>query len=101
MKFSSFRWYQFLRPLFVACGARRGGALLGKHGAGIEAFTVSGVLHVLGTWGGVGSGVECHTTGGFFVLTGTCRFGVQAVDGMSRRDVSGLWCGHLVGAGWA
>lgn len=52
MKFSSFRWYQFLRPLFVACGARRGGALLGKHGAGIEAFTVSGVLHVLGTWGG-------------------------------------------------
>ena len=93
MEFWSFRWHQFFRHMFVVYGARPGGALLGKPGACIGAFVVSGILHDLGIWG-LGHGIECRTTGGFFVLMGVgaaLEFGFKRVTG---RRVGGFW-------GWA
>jgi len=43
--------------MFVVYGVRPGGALLGKPGARIGAFAVSGVLHDVGLWG-LGRGME-------------------------------------------
>jgi hypothetical protein len=93
-EFWSFRWHQFFRHMFVVYGARPGGALLGKPGACIGAFVVSGILHDLGIWG-LGHGIECRTTGGFFVLMGVgaaLEFGFKRVTG---RRVGGFW-----GWGW-
>jgi Membrane bound O-acyl transferase family len=90
-EFWSFRWHQFFRHMFVVYGARPGGALMGKPGACIGAFVVSGIL--FGIWW-LGHGIECRTTDGFFVLMGvgaTLEFGFKRVTG---RRVRGFW-------GWA
>jgi Membrane bound O-acyl transferase family len=90
VEFWSFRWHQFLRQVFVVYGARPGGALLGKPGACIGAFVVSGVLHDFGIWG-LGRGIESCTTGGFFFLMGV---GVALEYGFKRltgRRVGGFW----------
>jgi len=48
----SFRWQQFFRYTFVAFGARPGGALLGRPGAPLGVFGVSGVLNYVDVWRG-------------------------------------------------
>jgi hypothetical protein len=92
-EFWSFRWHQFFRHVFVVFGALPGDALLGRPGALVGAFAVSGVLHDLGMWG-LGRGTEFRSVGGFFVLMGvgaSAELGFRKVTG---RRVGGLW-------GWA
>ena len=91
--FWSFRWHQFFRHLFVVFGARPGGALLGRPGALIGAFTVSAVMHDLGMWG-LGRGTEFTTAGGFFVLMGVGAALEHAFARVTGRSVGGVW-------GWA
>ena len=67
--FWNFRWHQLLRPLFISFGARPGGALLGRPGAVMGAFTVSAITHHIPMWG-IGNGTEFITVGGFFLLMG-------------------------------
>ncbi|KAI0267189.1 hypothetical protein BGY98DRAFT_1084902 [Russula aff. rugulosa BPL654] len=89
----SFRWHQLFRHEFVVFGSQPGRALLGRPGAVVGAFAVSGVLHNLGMWG-LGRGTEFSTIGGFFLLMGvgaTLEYGFKQATG---RRVGGLW-------GWA
>ncbi|KAH9997355.1 hypothetical protein BJV77DRAFT_1059170 [Russula vinacea] len=76
-EFWSFRWHQFFRHVFIVFGSQPGGALLGRPGALVGAFAVSGVMHDVGMWG-LGRGTEFRTV--FRRVTG--------------RRVGGLW-------GWA
>jgi hypothetical protein len=88
-----FRWHQLFRHVFVVFGSQPGQALLGRPGAVVGAFAVSGVLHDLGMWG-IGRGTEFSTVGGFFLLMGvgaTLEHGFKQVTG---RRVGGIW-------GWA
>lgn len=92
-EFWSFRWHQFSRHVFVVFGSQPGGALLGKPGALVGAFAVSGVMHDVGMWG-LGRGTEFRTVGGFFLLMGfgaSLEYGFWKVTG---RRVCGFW-------GWA
>jgi len=88
-----FRWHQLFRHVFVVFGSQPGRALLGRPGALMGAFAVSGVLHDLGMWG-LGGGTEFSTVGGFFLLMGigaALEHGFKQVTG---RRVGGIW-------GWA
>jgi len=107
----SFRWHQLFRHVFVTFGARPGGALLGRPGAIMGAFTVSAVLHHIAIWG-LGNGPEFSTAGGFFLLMGlgACMEVVFGkVTGMRVRGFPGwLWTmswtllwGTLMLDGWA
>ncbi|KAH9030383.1 hypothetical protein EDB84DRAFT_211478 [Lactarius hengduanensis] len=84
-EFWSYRWHQLFRHTFVTFGARPGGALLGRPGALIGAFAVSGVMHfTTGVWG-LGNGAEFGTAGGFFLLMGlgvAMEVGFRKVTGM-------------------
>ena len=53
----------------VIYGTSPSGALLGKSGACISAFAVSGVWHDGGLWE-LGRGIEFRITPGFFMLMG-------------------------------
>ena len=92
-EFWSFRWHQFFRHVFVVFGARPGYALLGRPGALVGAFAVSGVLHDVGMWG-LGRGMEFRTVGGFFVLMGVGASAEVGFGKVTGRRVGGLW-------GWA
>ncbi len=109
--FWSARWHQILRHLFIAFGARPGGALLGRPGALLGAFGVSAVLHYVGMWG-LGRGMEFSTGGAFFVLMGVgvvleCVW--QRTTGMQVRGFLGwawtmtwtLFWGTFMLDGWA
>jgi len=87
--FWSFRWHQFFRHTFVVFGARPGGALLGRLGALVGAFTLSGVIHDLGMWG-LGRGTEFRTAGGFFVLMGVGAVLEHAFKSLTGRRVCGF-----------
>ena len=85
-----FRWHQLFRKVFVDFGSQPGRALLGRPGALVGAFAMSGVLHDLGTWG-LGRGTEFSTIGGFFLFMGvgaTLENGFKKVTG---RRVGGVW----------
>ena len=75
--------------MFVVYGARPGGALLGKPGACIGAFAVSGVLHDVGLWGArAWDGVSDHDR--VFHAHGRgwrVGIGVRATDGKARGRV--------------
>jgi len=92
--FWSFRWHQLPRHDFIVFGARPGGALFGRPGAVMGAFTVSAILHHVGLWG-VGKGSEFITAGGFFLL-----MGVGAVMEGAFTRVTGLRVGGRVGWLW-
>ncbi|KAH9041416.1 hypothetical protein EDB84DRAFT_1644417 [Lactarius hengduanensis] len=68
-EFWSTRWHQLFRHLFVTFGARPGAALLGRPGALICGFAVSGVMHNYAAWG-TGYGSDFFSVGGFFILMG-------------------------------
>ena len=88
--FWSFRWHQTFRYVFVGLGARPGGAILGRLGALLGAFTVSAALHDFGMWG-LGEGMEFRSVGGFFLLMGVgtaLEYGFKQVTG---HRVGGLW----------
>jgi len=88
--FWSFRWHQIFRHVYVIFGSRPGGALLGRPGALVGAFAVSGVMHNLGMWG-IGRGTEFRSVGGFFLLMGVgaaLEHGFKKVTGCR---VGGLW----------
>lgn len=88
--FWSFRWHQAFRHVFVVFGLQPGAALLGRPGALVGAFAVSGVLHDLGMWG-LGRGTEFRTAGGFFLLMGigaALEYEFKVVTG---RRVGGIW----------
>ncbi|KAH9079667.1 hypothetical protein EDB83DRAFT_2514183 [Lactarius deliciosus] len=68
-RFWSTRWHQLFRHLFVTFGARPGAMLLGRPGALICGFAVSGVMHNYAAWG-TGYGSDFFSVGGFFVLMG-------------------------------
>ncbi|KAH9974849.1 hypothetical protein BJV74DRAFT_953746 [Russula compacta] len=91
--FWSLRWHQVFRHPFVVYGARPGGAVLGRPGALVGAFTMSAVVHDLGMWG-VGRGTEFSTAGGFFVLMGVGAALEHAFARATGRSVGGVW-------GWA
>ena len=85
-----FRWHQLFRHVFVVFGSQPGRAVLGRPGAVVGGFAVSGVMHDLGMWG-VGRGTEFSTVGGFFLLMGvgaTLEYGFKQATG---RRVGGLW----------
>jgi hypothetical protein len=91
--FWSFRWHQTFRYVFVAVGARPGGAKFGRPGALFGAFAVSGLLHDFGMWG-LGGGMEFRSVSGFFLLMGVgaaLEYGFKQATG---HRVGGLW-------GWA
>jgi len=93
-EFWSFRWHQLPRHDFVVFGARPGGALFGRPGAVMGAFTVSAILHHVGLWG-VGKGSEFITAGGFFLL-----MGVGAIMEGAFTRVTGLRVGGRIGWLW-
>ena len=88
-----FRWHQLFRYGFVVFGLRPGRALLGRPGALVGAFAVSGVMHDLGMWG-LGQGTEFSTVGGFFLLMGVGAALEHGFQQMTGRRVGGFW-------GWA
>ena len=90
----SFRWHQLFRHIFIVFGARPGGALLGRPGALMGAFSVSAALHYFMVWG-LGNGSEFTTVGGYFLAMG---FGValeiafKTATGVRVQGFSGwLW----------
>jgi Membrane bound O-acyl transferase family len=85
-----FRWHQMFRYLFVTFGSRPGGALLGRVGALMGAFAMSGVVHDLGMWG-FGRGTEFSTVGGFFLLMGVGAALEHGFKFVTGRRVGGLW----------
>jgi hypothetical protein len=88
-----FRWHQLFRHVFVVFGSRPGRALLGRPGAVVGAFAVSGVMHDLGMWG-LGQGTEFSTVGGFFLLMGVGAALEHGFKQVTGRRVGGFW-------GWA
>ena len=90
--FWSFRWHQCLRRTFVVFGARPAGVLLGRSGAFLGAFGVSGLLHYIGTWG-IGRGTEL-SSGTFFVIMGAGAVLEQVWQYATGTRVRGFW-------GWA
>jgi hypothetical protein len=88
--FWSFRWHQSFRYVFVELGSRPGGAKLGRPGALLGAFTLSGLLHDFGMWG-LGKGMEFRSVTGFFLLMGVgaaLEYGFKQATG---HRVGGLW----------
>ena len=88
--FWSFRWHQTFRYVFVVLGSRPGGAKLGRPGALLGAFAVSGALHDIGMWG-LGKGMEFRSVSGFFLLMGVgtaLEYGFKQATG---HRVGGLW----------
>ena len=85
-----FRWHQNFRYVFVACGSRPGGALLGRPGALMGAFAISALLHDFGTWG-LGRGTEFRSIGGFFLITGAGAILEHAFKVVTGRRVGGIW----------
>jgi len=92
-QFWSFRWHQVFRHMFVVFGSRPGQVLLGRPGALVGAFAVSGLMHDLGMWG-LGRGTEFSTVGGFFLLMGVGAALEHGFKQVTGRRVGGLW-------GWA
>jgi hypothetical protein len=88
--FWSFRWHQTFRYPFVEVGSRPGGAKLGRPGALLGAFALSGALHDFGMWG-LGKGMEPRSVTGFFLVMciGTAlEYGFKRATG---HRVGGLW----------
>ena len=88
--FWSFRWHQTFRYMFVVLGARPGGAKLGRPGALLGAFGLSGLLHDFGMWG-LGKGMEGRFVSGFFLIMGV---GIALEHGFkpaTGHRVGGLW----------
>lgn len=88
--FWSFRWHQTFRYVFVALGSRPGGAILGRFGALMGAFTLSGLLHDFGMWV-LGKGMEFRSVTGFFLLMAVgcaLEYGFKQATG---HRVGGLW----------
>jgi hypothetical protein len=76
--------------MFVELGSRPGGAKLGRPGALLGAFALSGALHDFGMWG-LGKGMELRFVTGFFLLmsVGTAlEYGFKQATG---HRVGGLW----------
>ena len=96
--FWSVRWHQFLRHICVAFGARPGGALLGRPGAVIGAFAMSGFVHIAGVWG-IGCKTEFLYDVGFFVIMGVGAILEGAFQGATRLPVRGF-SGWLWTMGW-
>jgi hypothetical protein len=98
-EFWSDRWHQFFRHFFVVFGARPGGALLGQPGAVMGAFSVSGLIHIVGPAWAAGRVTEFLYDGGFFLLMG---LGVILESGFERA--TGLpvrgWLGWLWAVAW-
>lgn len=93
-EFWSFRWHQMFRHIFIAFGARPGGALFGKPGAFMGAFAVSAILHHIGLWG-TENGMEFVTVGGFYLL-----MGVGTVIEEGFKSVTGLQVRGWLGWSW-
>jgi hypothetical protein len=91
--FWGFRWHQLFRHVFVTFGSRPGRALLGRPGALMGAFAVSGLIHDVGIWG-LGRGTELRTVGGFFLLMGVGAASEHGFKQVTGRRVGGIW-------GWA
>ena len=88
--FWRFRWHQMFRYGFVVFGSQPVGAKLGRPGALLGAFAVSGVMHDFATWR-LGKGMESRSVSGFFILMGigaTLEYGFKQATG---HRVGGLW----------
>jgi membrane bound O-acyltransferase family protein len=92
--FWTLRWHQIFRHVFITLGSRPFGALLGRPGAVLGAFTVSAVMHDIGMWG-LGHGTEFSASGGFFILMGVgavLEYGFKQVTGLRVRGIWGwVW----------
>ena len=101
--FWTFRWHQAHRYVFVVVGSRPIGAILGRPGALLGAFAVSGVMHDIMTWG-LGKGVEFRSVSGFFLLMGVgtaLEYGFKQATGHRIGGIWGwVWC-VVWSIGWA
>ena len=88
--FWGFRWHQVFRHIFIVLGSRPGGALLGRPGALIGAFALSGILHDFGACG-LGRGMELSSVTGFFLLMGVGGALEYGFKRMTGRRVGGIW----------
>ncbi|KAH9972134.1 hypothetical protein BGW80DRAFT_1460056 [Lactifluus volemus] len=88
-----FRWHQFYRQTVVVFGARPGGALLGKPGALVGAFTASAIIHYIVMWG-LGHGMEFRSSGGYYLLMGLGAIMESAFKQTTGLRVQG-WVGWL------
>ena len=94
----SVRWHQFFRHFFTLVGARPGGQLLGRRGAIMGAFAVSGLMHMVGQWA-VGGLMEVRNEGGFYLLMGVGMILESEFERASGSRVRG-WLGWLWTMGW-
>ena len=85
-----FRWHQIYRHEFITFGSQPGRALLGRPGALVGAFAMSGVVHDIGTWS-LGRGTEFSTVGGYFLLMGLGAALERGFKNVTGRRVGGLW----------
>jgi hypothetical protein len=92
------RWHQFFRHFFVMFGSRPGGVLLGRPGAVMGAFVVSGLMHTVGFWA-AGCVMELGYQFGFYLLMGV---GVILESGFERATGSRVrgFFGWLWTMGW-
>ena len=99
-EFWSVRWHQFFRHFFIVFGARPGGALLGQPGALMGAFTMSGLIHIVGPWAaGCKTDSEFRQDGVFFLLMGIGVVLESAFERVAGLPVRG-WLGWLWTMGW-
>lgn len=85
------RWHQTFRRAFVQVAGRPLRAVLGRFGAVLGVFALSGVLHDWCIWG-MGRGTDFARLGGFFVLNGVGVALEAAWERVSGRKVGG-WPG--------
>jgi hypothetical protein len=97
-EFWGVRWHQFFRHIFIVFGARPGGALLGRPGAILGAFTTSTLVHLVGPWS-AGLMTVWSSIAGFFLFMGVGMIlegEFQRATGLAVRG----WCGWLWTMAW-
>src|SRR5579863_3699389 len=96
--FWSVRWHQFFRHFFTLAGARPGGRLLGRRGAILGAFAVSGFMHMVGQWS-VGGVTEFRNEGAFYLLMAVGMILEGEFERVTGSQVRG-WLGWVWTMGW-
>lgn len=110
-QFWSKRWQQLFREIFVSFGGNTLALFIGRVGAILGAFFVSGIVHAFGLWG-LGRGGEFIKVIGFFVMMGVGilleyswkKLTGSRVDGFFGRVWTFVWLltwGHFLVEAWS
>jgi hypothetical protein len=97
-EFWGVRWHQFFRHFFVVFGARPGAMLLGRPGAVIGAFAVSGLMHIVGLWA-AGCTTGFSGQAGFYLIMGAGVILESEFERATGSPVRGVF-GWLWTMGW-